>query len=200
MSKEEKIKISEKNMVINISENKNIIEWEFPSFPFNCDIYLEDNVVLNSHCLVNIKNVFGKIYIHSKNKSVVNISLGITFSENNNLEIVNCLSDDDAYSKITIHAIQNDDGKTTLKTVGIVNENTKDNEFLEQIKVLNVKKQQITCLPELLVYSNETSANHNCTIKTIKDDELFYLNSKGITNDQAKQLITDGFLNGMLKN
>ena len=195
MSKEEKIIIKEKIQNINVKENLNIIEWQFPNDPFVCNIYLDDNVVFETNCLINVEKVNGQINIYSNNKSIVNISLGIIFTEENNLEIKNSLIGNEAYSKIMIKAIQKDDEKSILKTVGIINEKTKNNEFLEQIKVLNFKKQQIICLPELLVYSNEAVANHNATIKNIDVEELFYLNSKGLSNDLAKKIIKEGFLN-----
>ena len=195
MSKEEKIIIKEKIQNINVKENLNIIEWQFPNDPFVCNIYLDDNVVFETNCLINVEKVNGQINIYSNNKSIVNISLGIIFNEENNLEIKNSLIGNEAYSKIMIKAIQKDDEKSILKTVGIINEKTKNNEFLEQIKVLNFKKQQIICLPELLVYSNEAVANHNATIKNIDVEELFYLNSKGLSNDLAKKIIKEGFLN-----
>ena len=195
MSKEEKIIIKEKIQNINVKENLNIIEWQFPNDPFVCNIYLDDNVVFETNCLINLEKVNGQINIYSNNKSIVNISLGIIFTEENNLEIKNSLIGNEAYSKIMIKAIQKDDEKSILKTVGIINEKTKGNEFLEQIKVLNFKKQQIICLPELLVYSNEAVANHNATIKNIDVEELFYLNSKGLSNDLAKKIIKEGFLN-----
>ena len=195
MSKEEKIIIKEKIQNINVKENLNIIEWQFPNDPFVCNIYLDDNVVFETNCLINVEKVNGQINIYSNNKSIVNISLGIIFTEENNLEIKNSLIGNEAYSKIMIKAIQKDDEKSILKTVGIINEKTKGNEFLEQIKVLNFKKQQIICLPELLVYSNEAVANHNATIKNIDVEELFYLNSKGLSNDLAKKIIKEGFLN-----
>ncbi len=195
MSKEEKIIIKEKIQNINVKENLNIIEWQFPNDPFVCNIYLDDNVVFETNCLINLEKVNGQINIYSNNKSIVNISLGIVFNEENNLEIKNSLIGNEAYSKIMIKAIQKDDEKSILKTVGIINEKTKNNEFLEQIKVLNFKKQQIICLPELLVYSNEAVANHNATIKNIDVEELFYLNSKGLSNDLAKKIIKEGFLN-----
>ena len=195
MSKEEKIIIKEKIQNINVKENLNIIEWQFPNDPFVCNIYLDDNVVFETNCLINLEKVNGQINIYSNNKSIVNISLGIVFNEENNLEIKNSLIGNEAYSKIMIKAIQKDDEKSILKTVGIINEKTKGNEFLEQIKVLNFKKQQIICLPELLVYSNEAVANHNATIKNIDVEELFYLNSKGLSNDLAKKIIKEGFLN-----
>ena len=171
MSKKEKIKILEKESTIKIGYNLDVIEWELPNKEFNCDIYLEDNVILESHCLLNLNGINGSIHIYSKNNNVV---------------------------KIILHVVQEDNNKSTLKTVGLINEKTIDNEFLEQIKVLNLKDEKITCLPELLVYSNEAIANHSATIRSISDDELFYLNSKGLNKENAKEIIVKGFLESML--
>ncbi len=198
MSKKEKIKILEKESTIKIGYNLDVIEWELPNKEFNCDIYLEDNVILESHCLLNLNGINGSIHIHSKNNNVVNISLGLSLNKENNIIIKNSLDGNSSYSKIILHVVQEDNNKSTLKTVGLINEKTIDNEFLEQIKVLNLKDEKITCLPELLVYSNEAIANHSATIRSISDDELFYLNSKGIDNENAKEIIVKGFLESML--
>lgn len=198
MSKKEKITILEKNSTIKVVHNLDVIEWELPSSKFNCDIYLDDNVILESHCLLNLENIDGTIHIHSKNNNVVNISLGLSLKNENNIIIKNSLDGNSSYSKILLHVIQSDNSKSTLKTVGLINEKTVNNEFIEQIKVLNLKEEKITCLPELLVYSNEAIAIHSATIRTISDDELFYLNSKGIDNENAKNLIANGFLKSML--
>ena len=198
MSKKEKITILEKNSTIKVVQNLDVIEWELPSSKFNCDIYLDDNVILESHCLLNLENIDGTIHIHSKNNNVVNISLGLSLKNENNIISKNSLDGNSSYSKILLHVIQSDNSKSTLKTVGLINEKTVDNEFIEQIKVLNLKEEKITCLPELLVYSNEAIAIHSATIRTISDDELFYLNSKGIDNENAKNLVANGFLKSML--
>ena len=198
MSKKEKIKILAQKSNIKIAENLDIYEWELPNEEFDCDIFLADNVILESHCLLNLNGINGKIHIHCQNNNVVNISLGLTTTKENNLQILNTLAGNSTFSKITFHIVPKDNYPSVLKTVGIIEEKTKDNEFLEQIKVLNINEQQIKCLPELYVYSNEAIANHNATIKTINEDELFYLNSKGLVKEQAMDLIKEGFLKSML--
>ena len=45
----------------------------------------------------------------------------------------------------------------------------------------------------------EVIANHNTAISNIREDELFYLNSKGISLVGAIRLIEDGYLYGILK-
>ena len=50
----------------------------------------------------------------------------------------------------------------------------------------------------MFIDSNDVIANHNSTIGNINKDYLFYLNSKGIENDNAKKLIISGFLKSIL--
>ena len=50
----------------------------------------------------------------------------------------------------------------------------------------------------MFINSNEVIANHNSTIGNINKDYLFYLNSKGIDNDEAKKLIILGFVKSIL--
>ena len=52
--------------------------------------------------------------------------------------------------------------------------------------------------PNMFIDSNDVIANHNSTIGNINKDYLFYLNSKGIENDNAKKLIISGFLKSIL--
>ena len=54
-------------------------------------------------------------------------------------------------------------------------------------------------VPNLLVRSDGVNAIHNTTISTVPKDYLFYLNSKGINNEEATKLIVDGFLKSNLK-
>ena len=45
----------------------------------------------------------------------------------------------------------------------------------------------------------ECIANHNTAISNVREDEIFYLMSKGITRDIAIKLISDGYLYGLYK-
>ena len=64
----------------------------------------------------------------------------------------------------------------------------------ESIKVLNENNSTNRILPNMLVSSSEVMADHFVTISNCFEDELFYLESKGINKMQAYQLIEQGFI------
>ena len=78
-------------------------------------------------------------------------------------------------------------------------ENTKDNEILENLRIIALNDTENEIVPNLLVRSDSVNAIHNTTISSIDKDYLFYLNSKGIDNETATKLIVDGFLKSVLK-
>ncbi len=48
------------------------------------------------------------------------------------------------------------------------------------------------------INSLDVSANHKVTISNVKDDELFYLESKGVNKEDATKLLKEGFILGIL--
>ena len=49
-------------------------------------------------------------------------------------------------------------------------------------------------LPTLEIEANEVKASHGSTTSRINEEQLFYLQSRGISKLQARQMIIDGFL------
>ncbi len=199
MSKEEEIIISKTHENIYINKDVTITKWVFPKHSFSCNIFLDDNVCFTSKQLLNIAGINGTIQFYSNKKTTLKLQLGIIFKGKNCLEIRNILAKNNSNSVIKIHAWQEDEEETILKTEGVIAENTKANNFLEEIKVLNDKNHKITCIPNLVVSSNEASANHNVTIKTFTEEEIFFMNTKGISQKKAQEIIKEGFLNSMLQ-
>lgn len=54
-------------------------------------------------------------------------------------------------------------------------------------------------LPTLEIEANDVKASHGSTTSRMNDDQLFYLMSRGIPQDQARNLIVAGFLTPALK-
>ena len=52
--------------------------------------------------------------------------------------------------------------------------------------------------PILKIDENDIEASHAAVVGKINDDHLFYLTSRGLTDEQAKQLITYGYLKPIL--
>lgn len=65
-----------------------------------------------------------------------------------------------------------------------------------RIVTFNEKKCQIN--PNLLVDENDVCANHSAFVGKFNDDDLFYLQSRGINYNDALKLLTKGFLTSNL--
>lgn len=53
-------------------------------------------------------------------------------------------------------------------------------------------------VPNLEILENDIKAGHAATVGRINDLELFYLMSRGITEEKAKNLIVDGFFESII--
>lgn len=115
------------------------------------------------------------------------ISLNANIAGNNNI------------SHINFHGITDQNGVIKNVATSKVDEATKDNEVLENLRIVTLNDAENMIVPNLLVRSDSVNAIHNTTISTVDKDYLFYLNSKGINKKDATKLIVDGFLKSILK-
>ncbi|MDA9107653.1 SufD family Fe-S cluster assembly protein, partial [Candidatus Pelagibacter sp.] len=49
--------------------------------------------------------------------------------------------------------------------------------------------------PELEIYADDVKCSHGSTSGNIDENSIFYLMSRGLSHDQSKKLLTNGFLN-----
>ena len=77
---------------------------------------------------------------------------------------------------------------------GKIDKDSKDNILNEYAKVINKGTGNIVIIPNLLVDSCNVEANHGAAICKISDDDLLYLESKGISNEKANKLLEDSFI------
>ncbi len=159
---------------------------------------LKPGATITCGCLVSLEGVTGSIKIVSSDNTKCVLQFGILADKENHFTIQNEMTGNHNYSEIRMRVVGEKNSKTILKTVGILKKDTKDNEFLEDVKYLNEEESYILCLPELIVDSNEVVANHNVTIGNITEEDLFYLESKGIFEETAKNLLRDGFVKSMM--
>lgn len=112
--------------------------------------------------------------------------------KDNSLVIKNIFVGNDNKSTIKLRFIQYE-AKSSLKIMADVKEKTVNNFVVEDVKALN-QGGDILVEPDMMIATNEVMANHFVTIGSIRDEELFYLMSKGLSKDGAIKLILDGFL------
>lgn len=149
-------------------------------------------MILNEYCEIDKRDYKINIIQHDNTEFIYNHSFKV--NKLYNLDINVELKGNNSKNVINIHGI-NDNGKSNIKVDGKVLINTKDNELDEKIRILNINNGATSIFPNMLIDTKNVIANHAASITNINDDYLFYLNSKGINDDKAKELIINGFIN-----
>lgn len=111
-----------------------------------------------------------------------------------------------------IHAAPHTKATATLKVVAegasqahlhgtvIVRPQAQDtNSFLEERVLILSDHARAEAIPNLEIEANDVKCSHAATIGKIDEEQLFYLESRGLPKQKATHLIAKGFL-GSLKN
>lgn len=161
-------------------------------------LHLEENSHLILEFYGVVQNSQNKITIYNKEKSKLNLHYACKYKGENELIIDNILTTSNNENQILIRAIE-DEGTLLVKAVGNIEKNTQNNMYLEDIKAITNYNNSIKIMPNLLVKTDSVQAVHNATIGPIDENELFYLESKGLDKEYATSLIKEGFLKGIIE-
>ena len=138
-----------------------------------------------------------QIQIEQSNNTTINYYEAFISKDITNYNIINKIKGNNNKSNIKLRVISKDKN-INLNVLARVFDKTIDNDILEDIKGIN-DGGIITVEPNMEINTNEVMANHLVTIGNITKEYLFYLESKGINENMAKEIILKGFLNGIFK-
>ena len=106
-----------------------------------------------------------------------------------------------------IHAAPNTSSKTDIKgvvdgsaqafvfgTIKVLPAAKGTEAFLEERILLVSENAKAEAIPNLEIETDEVHCSHAATVGKIDDEEIFYLQSRGIKLPQAKNMIAEGFL------
>ena len=177
------------NVCINDINNNTDLDLKIIMFDGSHLLYNRYNESINKFNLdIEItSNAYVEFNYSLKTLIASDISLNANIAGNNNI------------SHINFHGITDQNGVIKNIATSKVDEATKDNEVLENLRIVTLNDAENMIIPNLLVHSDSVNAIHNTTISTVDKDYLFYLNSKGINKKDATKLIVDGFLKSNLK-
>jgi len=83
--------------------------------------------------------------------------------------------------------------------VVVEKEAQKTNAFQANNNLLIDDKATINTKPQLEIFADDVKCSHGCTIGQLDENALFYLNSRGIPNKEAKALLMYAFANNVLE-
>ena len=148
-------------------------------------VNLLDNVtlIINEYSEINKRDY--EIEVVQNNNSIFIYNHNYMVDELYNLNIYVELKGINSKNTINIHGINNS-GKSNIIIDGSVLRDTFDNELYENIKLLNIENGMGYVVPNMYINTKNVIANHAASITDIDDNYLFYMNSKGINNNDAR--------------
>ena len=203
----------DKENIIEIKDNAIELDIAVPELTINIKgkVLIEEiskketeNLNLTLNIEPNSSLIYNRFMIHNeannnitiKQEKNSNITFNYSFIANDKvkLNINSDLSGDNNETEIKVKGVTENKGSANITGTANVLPNIKDNNLIESIKILLLNNEESVCVPNLLVSSNEVEVNHAATISSIDPNYLFYLNSKGLSNESAIKLIKNGYL------
>lgn len=103
-------------------------------------------------------------------------------------------------SRITSKSISKDGGIATYRGQIKVDPNVKNAKVNVVCDALLIDGDSITnTYPYMDIQSSQVSVEHEARVSKIRDDQLFYLMSRGFSEDEAAAMIVNGFLDPLVK-
>ena len=104
------------------------------------------------------------------------------------------------YGKFDCFGICKDSGKLTVSGVSHVFKGAVKSNAQQNCKVMVFdENSDATAKPILRIDENDLTASHGAVVGKINDEHLFYLTSRGLSEETAKELITLGYLKPILE-
>ena len=103
-------------------------------------------------------------------------------------------------SRIISKSVSKDGGKTTFRALVRVEENADNCKTTTECAALLLdEKSKTDTIPTIEVNNHTASANHEASVGRLSEDALFYLQSRGLSDEEARAMIVLGFLNPIVK-
>ena len=185
-------------------------------------VKLNVKVKENTSCKLTIigNNNYDMNIVLENNSSLIVNSLNKDNSVNVNINLLNkasiyynhsVVSKNDSINKFTVNHLENDSisylnnngvnsntNKLFFNIDGTVKKDLKNIICNQSSKIINFKKGNSKIIPNLIIDSNDIIANHAAYIGEISEEEKFYMQSRGINDENIKKIIYKATLLGKM--
>ena len=173
--------MKDSNININIKKNASLTGY-FADF---------SNKTLNLHCKVNLLeegatcNYKVASLVAEDDRKVVDVSIDHVSPK--------------TYGKFDCFGVCKDSGKLTVLGTSHVFKGAVKSNAQQNCRIMVFDEaSDATAKPILKIDENDISASHGAVVGKINDEHMFYLTSRGLSEETAKELITLGYLNPIL--
>lgn len=180
---------------VSLSILGNVIGHDINNSNNKLDIKIGNNSSLDLFFVRNIDDNYD-IHFTLFNNAKLNFHMLILNEGKHNVKIDVDMIENGASATIGVRAINiSDNSNLDIICNGYIKKNTKDNELIEDLKGLITKDDDtIKISPVMIVDTNEVVANHLVTIGNFDKEELFYLESLGLSRKEARKILTESFI------
>ncbi|MDA8538497.1 SufD family Fe-S cluster assembly protein, partial [Candidatus Pelagibacter bacterium] len=99
-----------------------------------------------------------------------------------------------------IKSVLNDSSKGIYQGKIYVNSKAQKTDGYQLSRALLLSDEvEFNAKPELEIYADDVKCSHGSTSGNIDENSIFYLMSRGLSYDQSKKLLTNGFLNEVIE-
>ena len=187
--------IQVKELTLNIKGNVLINEIsKKENEELNLTINIEPKSSLIYNRFILHKKANNNITLNQDNTSNISFNYSLITTDKVELTINSTLTGNNNETSIKVASVTEQNGKVIITSTADVQPKIENNNLLESLRILLLNNEESICIPNLLVSSNEVEVNHAATISGIPQEDLFYLNSKGLSNEAATKLIKNGYL------
>ena len=181
----------EKDKTLNLIEGRRVLKSKIQN-----KYFLKENSTLNIERLyqVNEAKQMDLIFLNEPKATA-------------KIEFTNIALDKGKYSLISYHnasltnfyiknrGVSLKKGSLEYRITGIVYNNMKKCIIDQNNRILSLNDNKNLIKPILLIEEEDVVANHSAYIGSVSDEELFYFLSRGISKEQATNLILQGYIN-----
>ena len=97
------------------------------------------------------------------------------------------------------YGVSKDDARLVFAGVSTIKKGAKGSKTRQNAKIMVFDElSKAIAKPVLKIDENEIEASHGASVGKISDEQMFYLTSRGLTEEVAKELITLGYLRPIL--
>ncbi len=160
-------------------------------------INLEENSSLEVNSLNKDNSVKIDLFLKKGAKITYNHSV-ISQKDSDNYFNIHHL-EDGSISLLNNNGINLENKKLFFTINGVIDKHLKDINCSQNSKILNYSNGNSKIIPNLIIDSNDIVANHSAYIGYINPEEVFYMESRGISKENIRNLIYKATMIGKMK-
>ncbi len=206
------------NLVLDENETQNVCEWDLMSadssqgkdnLQTSTEVILKENSTLNYVMVLGLysktqpalENLQKKMRFVLEKGANLNF-IGVFFGKNSSNHKVKVFVDHigpSSFSDVKVRGALQDTAFNAFQgLIKIEKTAPLSSAHLEQRVVLLSKQANCEGQPELEILNNDVKASHAAAIGKLSEDQLFYMESRGIDRQTAKKIILKGFFSSLI--